>query len=94
MFVSIPPWNPALQVYIGMTFYKSKDFGDFSWYCNDTQDSIAREAFRSVLVIAPDPSVYTLPSSLNIRDLNFGYVSALNQTYPIKDLVRWYDIEN
>lgn len=57
-------FDGILQVYIALEPFKSDLFGDFAFKTGDGQDEIAKEAFRSVLVLGPDDSIYFVPRSL------------------------------
>ncbi|GAV02926.1 hypothetical protein RvY_13429 [Ramazzottius varieornatus] len=73
-------------VYVTYSHFKFRDLGVLSWEYDDQDDIVAREAFRSVLIVGPDQSIYALPDGTSMSDLNTGYVSALNRTYPVKEL--------
>ena len=67
--------------------FKFRDLGALTWKYGDQDDNLAREAFRSVLIVGPDESIYALPDDISVDTLNSGFVSSLNKTYPVKELV-------
>ncbi|OWA50056.1 putative Atrial natriuretic peptide receptor 3 [Hypsibius exemplaris] len=48
--------------YIAMEIFESPLFGRFTWQYGDEDDQRAKEAFRSVLLLGPDVSIYDAPS--------------------------------
>ncbi|GAV06387.1 hypothetical protein RvY_16394-2 [Ramazzottius varieornatus] len=73
-------------VYIGFTVYKTKSLGDPAiWQYGDENDTLAREAYRSAMIVSPDVSVYALPCWTSIKNLSTGYVTALNLSFPALD---------
>ena len=80
--------NPILfQVYVIYRVFKSKAFGDITWKYGDDKDDIAKEAFRSVLIVGPDASIDALPTWSALESMNTGFVSTLNRKYPVPDPV-------
>ncbi|GAU91792.1 hypothetical protein RvY_03982 [Ramazzottius varieornatus] len=73
------------QVYIVVSVFKSKALGDLTWKYGDEYDEIAREAFRSVMIVGPDASIYALSNWTTTKALSTGYVSALDRAYPAAD---------
>ena len=45
-----------------MEIFENPMFGHFSWKRNDVHDNITRQAYRSVLLIGSDASIYDVPS--------------------------------
>ena len=63
-----------------MTFFKTSDVTN-AIRQGDAYDEIASEAYRSVLVVSVDESIYDLPMDLNVTDLHIGYVPFINKTF-------------
>ena len=68
--------------------FKFRDLGALTWQYGDQDDNLTREAFRSVLIVGPDESIYALPNDVSVDALNSGFVSPLNKKFPVKELVR------
>ncbi|OQV20994.1 hypothetical protein BV898_05069 [Hypsibius exemplaris] len=68
-------------VFIAMEVFESPLYGRFTWKAGDSDDNMAREAFRSVLLLGPDRSIYDAPSTglvhdwkrRTLRDYNVSY---------------------
>ncbi|GAV06392.1 hypothetical protein RvY_16398-1 [Ramazzottius varieornatus] len=75
----------SFQVYIIVSVSKAKALGYITWNYGDSNDTIAREAFRSVLLLEPDVSVYAISNRTSNKAINTGYVSPYKKYYPISE---------
>ena len=67
-------------MYFGLVFFKVSDVTG-AIRQGDAYDEIAREAYRSVLLVSTEESIYDLPMDLNVTQLHIGYVPFLNRTF-------------
>ncbi|OQV24194.1 hypothetical protein BV898_02141 [Hypsibius exemplaris] len=68
-------------VYIAVEIFQHPQFGSFSWRYEDKDDDLVKEAYRSVLLLGPDESMYDIPSVKLIQEWKDRTRTLYNFTY-------------
>ncbi|XP_055351769.1 atrial natriuretic peptide receptor 2-like [Paramacrobiotus metropolitanus] len=74
-------------VYVAMEPFRNRLYGRMDWQYNDTDDPMAREAFRSLLLVQPADSLIPQPEKnrrFSVQVLNRSE-TAYNNSYQLKD---------
>ena len=74
-------------MYIGLEEYHLAYFGNFTWQYGDADDELAREAFRSLLLIGSDDSIQAVPSKDIMVEWAETSLRMMNYTFVPNDVV-------
>ena len=80
-------------MYIGLEEYHVNVFGKFDWQYHDEYDTIAREAFRSLLLIGSNDEIQAVPTPAIKQEWLLAAKTVYNYNVTSSDMVAIESIE-
>ncbi len=77
--------HEVLQVYLAVEVFENPMFDSFTWKYDDGKDDQAKKAFRSVLLLGPDRSIYDAPSDELVKEWKRRSLVKFNVSYSVSD---------
>jgi hypothetical protein len=72
-----------------MEIFENPMFGSFTWKYGDPNDDKAKQAYRSVLLLGPDNSIYDAPSADLVGEWKRRSADKFNVSYNVSARVNF-----